>query len=244
MLDALPIALGGPFWVRASARPSTVIWLTWSVSSLPPWIPPVVDAIGAPTWTDVLGAVAGAVSAGAVVVAALFAYRAWREQKSGLRDENVRESVRRVGAAIVELTTGEISDAREDVTSWVAHQAAPSPAGHAAIRAGRLDGGNADEQQVRQHAFLLMWALHRLAALWADVDRVSSEQKSVLRFHVGQILATLQGLDHLLKHTERNMFSDSAAVAQQAVTLLGERLDGVELGLDWSVSLAGFLRER
>lgn len=192
-------------------------------------------ALGA--WANVL----------AVIIAAGLAAAAWREQRKfsraeqarydqAQRAESNRESVRRVGAAISDLTTGSVAQARAEVASWTSWFSDTESGG--AIRGERLEGKHANEE-VRNHIFVLLWAIQRLAPVAVDIGQALPEQRRVLRAHIGILVESLSELFTLLDDVERDVFRESAKETAASIVALASELDpGIDLAMEWSVAFS------
>lgn len=167
-------------------------------------------------------------NATAMAVAAFFAWRAWRAQEHDARRQ-------RLAAAIRDLTTGRVARARDAVTAWAVdfgQCAAPDDRGDH----GRMVRGDdlIDNDKVRHQVFVVLWALHRLSPLVADLQHATREERDLLRLHIGLVLDSLSSLPRL-SAGEQQMLSHSMSVAADVVLKIGELLGGVDLGVEWAL---------
>lgn len=101
---------------------------------------------------DAWAALGAWVNGGAVLIAAGLAAGAWWEQRKFSRAEKDRESIRRVGDAISDLTSGPVAKARDQVASWTYRFSAAESQGDpwrpARRRMGRGDDSEAGVRAV------------------------------------------------------------------------------------------------
>lgn len=167
--------------------------------------------------------VATALSAVAMVVAAFFAYRAWRTDRR-------QTSTSRVAEYVVSIATKPISDARDTVTAWNVHNASCLPPvesdyanEYIRFRADRVT--TREEAKVRSAVFELLWALHRaskLSNIVADLDKPLLE---VLDHHVFALISTVNDFGSLLGSDEIASFQKSANTANSGLDGLRKAME-------------------
>lgn len=163
----------------------------------------------------------------AMAIAAVVAAGAWGAQSAESDAQRLRnaeqlalagkrESIGRVGAAIVELTSGEVAAARDGVTTWLTSR-----------RLKNLSTLGIREEKQRRQLFTLLWALHRLLPLSEDLQNSLPTQRTVLRVHINLIVHVLNSLEDTFSPAGKRSCEESWSAAVDSVNVLAESIEGL-----------------
>ncbi|MFT4086189.1 MAG: hypothetical protein QM658_03390 [Gordonia sp. (in: high G+C Gram-positive bacteria)] len=147
----------------------------------------------------------------AMALAAVVAGGAWGSQVKYSRKQEARSAkeaaITHAGEAARDLTTGDVAIARDKLATWATDSKASNP------RSGSAE----PNAKTRHRAFVLLWALHRLSPLSADVHLAEPQHREVIRVHVGLILKNLADFKDEIKPSERGQYGRSAAAAKASI---------------------------
>ncbi|HHT41167.1 MAG TPA: hypothetical protein GX000_05960 [Actinomyces sp.] len=168
-------------------------------------------------WAAV-GSVSNAVAMG---VAALFAYMAWKEQRSTSREERRRSATNRVSTFVDSFTTGNLSESRDILTTW-----------NWPGRDREFDSGveHPSYSKARKAAFDALWGLHRASMLSEDIKDVHASLRRILVHHLRLALSELTVFSLRIR--------DGDSVDSEATSEFG---DSAESARDGLVNLASVL---